>query len=172
MNAAGTTLPFSPLFPIVVISHECYMTLQWLAIVVPLPSRTVLGKILSGANVKSATFKTMKLRLRSGPSRSAGQSACNPTCDCGVSFQQPRESALLLVVLDLAVGSVRLKTAAGTFALLASCENATVSPASRRWRSAKPEPDSSAGCTNPCGSPKCHRARGALRISNIQFEAN
>jgi hypothetical protein len=22
-----------------------------------------------------------------------------------------------------------------------------------------------------CGSPKCHRTRGALRISNIQFEA-
>ena len=51
-----------------------------------------------------------------GQSDLLGNALGGPRCDCGVSMQRPRRSALWSGLWDSAGGPVRVKTAVGTFA--------------------------------------------------------
>ena len=59
--------------------------------------------------------------------RSVEQFACNPRCDCAVSFRRPRQSVLASVLWGRADGLVWVRTAADTFVGPAFCENAAES---------------------------------------------
>ena len=72
-----------------------------------------------------------------GQSDLLGNSLAAPGAIAPFHFNDRVESVLSSVLWDLAVGLVWVKTAAGTFAWSAFCENAAESRALGRWRTAK-----------------------------------